>query len=161
MTMVTRVGKVVQRVQAAEPYFAFLLRLSLGVVFARTGYGKLTHLERTVNFFRELGIPAPELQAVFIGTLELAGGICIAVGLLTRVVAIPLAGTMVVAILTALLPEVSGVLDLLALDETLYLFLFGWLVAHGPGAVSLDHVLVRVISTRDRGKMVRAALPQP
>jgi uncharacterized membrane protein YphA (DoxX/SURF4 family) len=64
-------------------------------------------------------------------------------GLFTRASSLPLAGTMVVAILSALLPDVSSVLDLLALDETLYLFLFGWLIAHGPGWISLDHLLVR------------------
>jgi putative oxidoreductase len=147
MEMVTRVGKVLQWLQRAEPYLAFLPRLSLGLVFARTGYGKLTHLERTADFFRELGIPAPEMQAIFIGGLELVGGACLVLGLLTRVVSIPLAGTMVVAILTALLPEVSGALDLLALDETLYLFLFGWLVVRGPGSLSADHLLVRVVPT--------------
>jgi len=143
---ITRAGiNVMKRARQVEPYLVLLVRLSLGVVFARTGYGKLTHLERTVNFFRELHIPAPEVQAVFIGSLELAGGICIALGLLTRVVSIPLAGTMVVAILTALLPEVSGALDLIALDETLYLFLFLWLTTAGAGKASLDHLLARAV----------------
>jgi putative oxidoreductase len=136
---------VMQRARKLEPYFVLLIRVSLGVVFATAGYGKLTHLERTVQFFRELHIPAPEAQAVFIGSLELAGGICVAVGLLTRVVSLPLAGTMVVAIATALLPEVSGALDLLSLDETLYLFLLLWLTVAGAGKASLDHLLSRLV----------------
>src|SRR6187549_3416196 len=117
----------------SEPYFVLLVRTSLGATFASTGYGKLTHLERTVTFFRELGIPAPEVQAPFIGGLELLGGLCIVLGLLTRVVSVPLAATMIVAIATALLPDVSGPVDLLSLDETLYLALFAWLAAAGPG----------------------------
>lgn len=145
MSIKRLVTKLMYGARKAEPLFVFLLRASVGIVFARTGYGKLAHLERTEQFFRELGIPAPEVQALFIGSLELVGGICLALGLLTRVVSVPLAGTMVVAIFTALLPEVSGVLDLLALDETLYLFFFGWLIAHGPDAVSVDHLLTRIV----------------
>jgi putative oxidoreductase len=141
--LLDRGGKLSTWARAGEPYFVFLVRASLGATFAATGYGKLMHLERTIGFFRDLGIPAPELQAPFIGGLELVGGLCIALGLLTRVVSLPLAGTMVVAILTAILPDVDGALDLFTRDEALYLFLFGWLLTAGPGTVSLDHWLGR------------------
>src|SRR5438128_1127868 len=40
-----------------------LLRVSVGVVFAQTGWGKLHHLDDIIEFFRGLGIPAPQLQA--------------------------------------------------------------------------------------------------
>lgn len=141
--------------RAAEPYFWLLVRVAVGATFASTGLGKLAHLDRTVGFFRELGIPAPELQAPFIGGLELVGGICVALGLLTRFVALPLAGTMLVAIATALWPDLHTPLDLLTLNETLYLMLFCTLASRGPGPLSLDHWLVT------RVPFVRRAWPEP
>ena len=103
--------------RAVEPYFWLLVRVAVGATFASTGLGKLEHLDRTIGFFRELGIPAPELQAPFIGGLELVGGICVALGLFTRLAAVPLAGTMLVAIATALWPDVHTPLDLLTLPD--------------------------------------------
>ena len=131
-----------RRARMVEPYLWLLVRVAVGATFASTGWGKLQHLDRTIAFFRGLGIPAPELQAPFIGGLELVGGICVALGLLTRVVSLPLAATMVVAIATALWPDVQTVLDLLTLDETLYFALLGTLAARGPGHLSLDRWLV-------------------
>lgn len=115
-----------------------LVRVSLGVLFAQSGLGKLSNLPRTTEFFESLGIPAPEIQALVVGNVELLGGVALALGLLTRLAALPLAATMLVAIVTALLPEVENVLDLLALNETLYLAVLVLLVTQGPGRWSVD-----------------------
>ncbi len=60
-------GAVTKR--AAEPTW-LLVRVA---VWERRSpapvWGSLAHLDRTVGFFREPGIPAPELQAPFIGGL--------------------------------------------------------------------------------------------
>jgi len=144
--LVVRAGTVcslARLARGAEAAFQLGIRISLGSTFAMTGYGKLTHLERTIAFFRELSIPLPEVQAPFIGALELAGGVAIVLGLFTRLVSLPLAGTMLVAIATALWPDVSSPMDLVTLDETLYLLLLGSLVVSGPGRLSLDHWLAR------------------
>jgi putative oxidoreductase len=141
--------------RAVEPYFWLLVRVALGATFASTGWGKLVHLDRTIGFFRELGIPAPELQAPFIGGLELVGGICVALGLFTRFVAVPLALTMLVAIATALWPDIHTPLDLLTLDEALYLTLFCTLASRGAGPLSLDHWLV------NRASFLRHAWTEP
>lgn len=125
-----------------------LVRVSLGVMFAQTGLGKLMNLERTAGFFESLGIPAPELHAFVVGNVELFCGIAVALGLLTRLAAIPLAITMLVAIATALLPDVQGVLDLIALSETLYLAVLVLLITQGPGKWSIDSFLQRWIARR-------------
>ena len=72
-------------------------RLCVGLVFVTTGFGKLQHLDRVIEFFRSLGIPAPELQAPFVAATELSCGLLLILGLATRFAAIPLAITMVVA----------------------------------------------------------------
>src|ERR1051325_9033505 len=42
-----------------------LSRLTIGGVFIQSGWGKLHHLDKVVQFFTSLGIPAPQIQAPF------------------------------------------------------------------------------------------------
>lgn len=130
--------KAVRLGDAGAPLSSLLVRFVLGVMFAQSGLGKLQNIERTTQFFEELGIPAPGLQALLVGNVELIFGLLLALGLLTRVAAIPLAITMVVAIATALLPDVEGVLEFITLSEVLYFTLLVWVVTHGPGKWSVD-----------------------
>src|SRR5689334_15707597 len=94
-----------------------LIRLAVGVTFIGTGWGKLSDLSKVTAFFTELHIPFPALNAAVASSTEFFGGILILVGLGARLVALPLAFTMVVAIGTAKLEEVHGIADLLALEE--------------------------------------------
>lgn len=107
-------------------------------MFAEAGFGKLQNLERTTEFFEGLGIPAPGLQALLVGNVEFIGGALLVLGLLARLAAIPLAITMVVAIATALLPDVEGALDFITLGEVHYFALLAWVITHGPGKWSVD-----------------------
>jgi putative oxidoreductase len=118
-------------------------RIAVGLVFVTAGFGKLQHLDRVIEFFRSLGIPAPELQAPFVAATELCGGTLLLLGLATRFAAVPLAITMVVAIRTALWGELEGVIDLLGRQEFLFIALLGWLAIAGAGAVSLDALVAR------------------
>ncbi len=114
------------------------LRLALGALFFASGSGKLAHLERTAAFFADLGIPWPSQQAAFIGALECVGGIGLALGLGTRFLSLVLAGTMAVALGTAILPEAEGFLDVLGASEAVYLAALLGLFGAGAGPVSLD-----------------------
>jgi putative oxidoreductase len=122
-----------------------LARVSVGLVFVSTGWGKLHHLDRVIEFFRSLGIPHPELQAPFVGSTELLCGCLLLIGLGTRAVALPLVGTMVVAIGTAIWPELDGTIDLLGREEFLFIVLLLWLAVSGGGAASLDALLWRAL----------------
>jgi len=127
------------------------VRLSLGAVFLGTGWGKLHNLGQVTSFFTELGIPFPAVQAAVVSGIELVGGTLIVLGLLTRFAAVPLMGTMVVAILTAKRPEIEGIRSLLAFEESTYLAGFLWLTVAGAGKASLDALLF--------GR--RSSLPRP
>jgi len=123
-----------------------LARVSVGLVFVSTGLGKLRDLDQVVAFFASLGIPAPELQAPFVAATELVGGGLLILGLGTRFAAIPLAGTMVVAIRTALWPDLEGPIDLFGRAEFLLGTLLVWLAFTGAGALSLDAWIARRIA---------------
>ena len=121
-----------------------LVRLSVGLLFFESGRGKLFFkLEELGDYFVQLGIPLPHLNAAFVASIEFVGGICLILGVLTRVVAMPLAFTMLVAILTAQIGKVHTVGDFLYLPEVLLLVIFVWLVFSGPGKISLDYLIGR------------------
>lgn len=122
-----------------------LVRITLGLVFVTTGWGKLHSLDKVTEFFASLNIPAPGIQAAFVSTIEFAGGLLLIAGLGTRIVSALLVGVMAVAIWTAKLPDLHGVVDLAGTDELAYLVMFVWLVVAGAGAASADRLLGRLL----------------
>ena len=79
-----------------------LLRLYLAPVFMQAGWNKLANFDNTAAWFGNpdwgLGLPLPGLMAALAGAAELVGGALLVLGLGTRLIAIPLAVTMLVAI---------------------------------------------------------------
>ena len=124
-----------------------LARLTVGVAFVTSGWGKLHNLDKVTEFFTELGIPAPHLQAVFVSWVELVCGGLVLLGLATRLASIPLIITMIVALITAKAEDVAGVSDLVGTIEFTYIALLIWLIVSGAGALSLDRVLGRRLAS--------------
>lgn len=122
-----------------------LARLIIGLVFVPSGWGKLHDLEQITAFFESLGIPFAAIQAPFVATVELVCGALVLIGLGTRLAAVPLIGTMLVATLTAVWPNVEGVLELATKIEPMLIGLLAYVVVQGPGPLSLDRLLVRAI----------------
>ena len=148
-----RLEKLTKQLSFLGPLLA---RITLGVVFIGTGWGKLHSLEKVTEFFTNLHLPAPHLQAILVGTTELVGGSLLLVGLGTRLVAAPLAFTMLIAILTAKRDEIDGLSSLLGFEELTYLVMFVWLLLAGAGALSLDRLVWSRLKRHDAG----AELPE-
>jgi putative oxidoreductase len=120
-------------------FLALLLaRITLGVLFVSTGWGKVHNLEKVTAFFGELRIPAPAFNATLASYTELVCGALLVVGLASRVAALPLVVTMAVAILTAKLDDIHNLPDLFGQVEWTYLVLLLLIAAFGPGKASLD-----------------------
>jgi len=122
---------------------ATLARLTVGWVFLTYGWGKLHALPKIIDYFRELGIPAPQLQAPFAAGTEFVCGALLLLGLVTRLASVPLIIVMVVAIATARKDDLSSIPDLFGFIEYLYIVLLVWLGVAGPGPLSLDRLLAR------------------
>ena len=128
-----------------------LTRLVVGFAFFDSGRGKLGNMENTVNFFSDLGIPFPELNAAFVARLEYYGGMLLLVGALTRVVALLLSSTMIVALLTADRQTFvdaftrTGEIGLSDVAPFALGVFLSWLVVKGPGALSVDAILKRTL----------------
>lgn len=88
----------------SSSYLASLaLRLYLAPIFWMAGMSKLNSFDNTVDWFGNsdwgLGLPFPLLMATLATAAELIGAILLVLGLLTRLISIPLIITMLIAIL--------------------------------------------------------------
>lgn len=126
---------------------ALLTRLSVGVMFAVAGWGKLNHLEGVIEFFGSLGVPSPQIMAPFVAGLEFVGGLLLIIGLFTRIISVPLIVTMIVALATAKSSEITSFTDIFGLSEFLIALALLWLGFCGAGGVSLDHLLASRFAT--------------
>ena len=143
--LIDRLNELVARLSKRLEWLGPLVaRLVVGTVFLLTGWGKLHGLEQVTSFFTDLGLPMPAFMAVLVATTELVGGTFILLGLFTRIAAVALLTTMIVAILTAQLENINGIGALAGLIESAYAAFFIWLAVAGAGAVSLDRLLARV-----------------
>ena len=121
------------------------VRLYWGWQFVQTGWGKLHHLQKVIDYFSDLGIPYPQVQAPFASANEFVCGVLVLLGLATRVASIPLIVVMLVAIRTAQWENVDSAAALLGLVEWSYIAIFAWVAIAGPGPVSLDALIARAL----------------
>jgi putative oxidoreductase len=134
------------RLNALEWLPILLIRLIEGIVFVDSGRHKLFFdLAGFGNFFVELGIPFPYVMALVVASIEFGGGVCLILGLGTRVAALAEAVIMANAIWTVQLKDVKSFSELLFLSEFLSIGIFVWLAFTGAGKISLDYWLARKV----------------
>lgn len=140
--------RLLQMAHALEWLPPLLVRLFVGYMFFELGWAKLHNLAGFTQRFIGWGIPHPAFNAALSAYTECIGGALILLGLLTRVASVPMMINMAVAILAVKRKEVTGLSDLVEMDEPLYLLSFFWLMIAGPGVVSLDCLLKRFLASR-------------
>jgi|SRR5579872_2872333 len=124
---------------------ALVLRLAVGSIFIVQGYRKTfapAGAKGSGAALRETiaagGLPAPALLAKTVALIELIGGGLLVLGLATRIAAVPLGFTLLVAIVGFKWKEgFQGGWDwpLSVLASTIALFVLG------AGALSIDHLI--------------------
>src|SRR5579863_3884512 len=127
-----------------------IMRLIVGYVFMLAGWEKLNALPQVTENFAEWGIPFPHILTPFVSSVECFGGALLIVGLFTRIPAAMLAVVMVVAIKSAKWGDVDSLETLLGFEEATYFAAFLWLAIAGPGAASLDRLLVNSVAGREK-----------
>jgi putative oxidoreductase len=141
----------------SAPKATIVIRLMAGGVFLWEGILKFVYKNQGVGRFTKIGIPAPHATAVFVGGLEILGGILLIAGFLTRLIAIPFVIEMLVAIVSTKIalylgtsplplppaPPQVGIWAVLHEVRSEYAQLMSvlFLGIVGPGAWSLDAVL--------------------
>ena len=118
-----------------------VLRIGVGGVFAAHGLQKLIvfGIPGVAGFMAQLGVPFPTLSALAVTAAELLGGLALVAGAFTRIAALPLAFSMLVAGLTAHLK--GGFFLPSGVEYVLVLFLASVTLAlTGPGAWAVDNL---------------------
>ncbi len=118
------------------------IRLYWGWQFATDGWAKLHHLDRVGQYFATLNLPMPQQTALFVSLLEFVGGILLAVGLGTRLIALVLFINMTVAFWAAekdaFLAVISNPDKFQGADAYNYWFAALLIMILGPGLFALD-----------------------
>jgi len=126
-----------------------VIRLYWGWEFFLTGKGKLMDLQKPAEYFQSLGIPLPHVSAVLAGTTECFGGILLLVGVVSRLISIPLTFLLVVAYSTADIDALKATFidpdKFTGATEFLFLYTVILVLVFGPGKFSLDWLISRKV----------------
>jgi putative oxidoreductase len=96
----------------------------------------------------EAGVPFPDLNALFVSTVEFVCGLLLIIGALTPLASAILGCVMIVAIMTSAIRNIKAscplrwLAEFLYLPEVLYLVILIWLFFSGPGWLSVDHLFL-------------------
>ena len=128
-----------------QPYFLLAIRLFWGWQFFKAGFGKFADISAIAGFFGNLGIPFPLISAYLAAGTEMIGGLLLLIGFASRLVAIPLIFTMLVALFTAHYALASNIFDdpVKFVSAGPFTFLFAALTVFvfGPGKLSVDGLI--------------------
>jgi putative oxidoreductase len=145
------IRRAYEQFAAVADYLQAPLLLALRVFFFwqlfLSGKGKLLNIDKTAEFFATLNIPMPLFSAYLASATECFGGLLLVIGLASRLVAIPVAFTMIVAYVTADYEAVASIFSdpdkFVAASPFPYLLSALLVLAFGPGAISVDALIKR------------------
>ncbi len=141
--------------------FLLFVRLYWGLQLMRNGWGKLHNLSNVTDFFTSLHLPAPAATAVFISCLEFFGGILLALGLFSRIIALMMTVNLMVAYITADSEALRAIFSdpdkFMAAAPFTFLMASLIVLIFGPGLFCVDEVANRLFGWNS----AKAASPTP
>jgi putative oxidoreductase len=143
---------LISAANSMQSLLLLFVRLYWGWQFVVDGWGKLHNLPKVTEYFSSLGLPAPGPTAIFVSILELVGGVLLALGSGSRLIALLLTINMTMAYITgdreALLSIFSDPDKFSAAAPFTYLMASLLILVFGPGRFSLDHIIDKWRSRR-------------
>jgi len=138
-------GLFLRAANSLQTPLLLVIRVYWGWLLLESGIGKIRHIDKVVDFFTELGIPAPSFNAHFNAGLETVGGILLILGLASRLIAVPLLINMVVAYITADREAWTSFFSdsgkFFAADPFPFLLVSLLVLIFGPGFFSVDTIV--------------------
>lgn len=130
------------------PAAVIIIRVMVGAVFLSEGIQKFLYpAVRGAGRFEHIGLPQPEFLAYSVAVFEIVCGVCIVLGLLTRLAVLPTIAIMLVAICATKLPMLGseGFWEMAHAARTDWSMLLGslFLLVVGGGQWSLDALWTR------------------
>ena len=123
--------------------FLVLIRIFWGYLFFRAGLGKLMHMDDTVAFFVQIGVPLSVLSAYIVSICEILAGLSFVFGCFARVFGLIMSVIMIMAFITAHVDSIISDFNAnKVLMETPFTYLYTSLILFifGPGKWSVDAV---------------------
>lgn len=93
-------NRITEKLENLSDILLFAIRIVLAYGFYITASMKWQNIGGVAEWFGELGIPFPTINAYLAATTEAVGVVLLVLGLATRIISIPLIVTMIVAIVT-------------------------------------------------------------
>lgn len=126
------------------------IRIVLAYGFYSTAIMKWQNISGVAEWFGSLGIPMPTLNAYLAASTESAGVVLLTLGLATRLISIPLIVVMIVAIVTVHWANGFEAGNNGYEIPLYYLLMLLTLLVKGAGKISLDNILLRWLSSKDK-----------
>lgn len=130
-------------------FLLLVIRLYWGGLMVATGLGKWMNIYGVADFFASLNLPFPLLTAYVVASIEFLGGLCLFIGLFSRVFSILLAIVFMGAYMTAhqeaLINFFVNPSLFIMQDPFHYLAASLIILCFGPGFISIDYWLEKRI----------------
>lgn len=141
-------GGFEQAASSLQSPLLLVIRLYWGWQLYESGVGKFRNIDKVVEFFGSLNLPAPEVTARLISGLELVGGALLFLGLFARPISLILTGNMIAAYWTAdreaFFSFLSDPDKFQGAAPFIYLLVCLIVLIFGPGSLSVDGLISRL-----------------
>ncbi|MCK9210924.1 MAG: DoxX family protein [Ignavibacteriaceae bacterium] len=140
-------NRITEKLENLNDILLFAIRIVLAYGFYITASMKWQNISGVAEWFGELGIPFPTINAYLAATTEAVGVVLLILGLATRIISIPLIVTMIVAIVTVHWQngfEAGNNGFEIPLYYLLFLFI---LLIKSSGKYSLDYLLKKKLNS--------------
>jgi putative oxidoreductase len=141
MKTIEKYHQFVEIISKAKWLPLLLLRLILAYGFFGPAKMKWSNMDGIINWFSQMGMPMPALNAYLAASTEAFGVILLFLGLGTRIITIPLMFVMFVAIKTVHWQHGFAAGDNGFEIPLYYMLMLLTLFIMGPGKISLDHLI--------------------
>ncbi|MBD3723844.1 MAG: DoxX family protein [Flavobacteriaceae bacterium] len=132
-----------EKLSVAKDILLLLLRIILAIGFAGPAMMKLKDINSIAEWFENMEMPLPLLNAYLATYTEVFGFVFLAVGFATRIISIPLIIVMLVAIKTVHLENGFEAGNNGFEIPLYYMIMLIVLFIYGPGKFSLDYLINR------------------
>ena len=143
MSISTKYYSLVGHLEKSAAVPLLLLRLVLAYGFYGPAKMKWNDINSVIDWFGSIGIPAPVFNAYLAAGTEMLGVVLLVLGLGTRLIAIPLVITMLVAIKTVHWANGFEAADNGFEIPLYYTIMLLTLLVYGPGKWSVDYLIRR------------------
>ncbi len=141
--------------------FLLFIRIYWGGQLAHNGWAKLHNLDKVTEYFQSINVPMPAMTAHMVATLELVGGILLFLGLGSRLISAVLTVNLIAAYWfgdhDALLAFFSDPGTFYAAAPFTFLFVTVIVLLFGPGAISLDAIILQLLKQKGLRLQSKAA----